>query len=85
MDMENILKKLHFFHEENSFSSEELTEATDEFHKQQRLLMEQLGDADLDMYRKTANMAIDRGISDKENFINGMKFGAILVIKLLSV
>ena len=85
MGMENILEKLYLFYEENNVPSQKLIEVTDKFQKQQRILAGQLRDEDMDEYKENTKAVFDlMSVLERENFTNGMKFGAILAIKLLS-
>ena len=82
--MEDIMLKLFLFYEQMTSQSEELEEISNEFSKEQRIFMGQLKDKDAEDYKKLANIHINMSsIAERENFANGMKFGAKLIFELL--
>ena len=82
--MKNMLEKLWWYYEEENAPSQQISDLTDKFHEEQKILMGQLGVDDLEIYKKVANIKINMtSIIEKESFTNGMKFGAKLMLELL--
>ena len=81
--MNEILEKLYWACESGRPQNELLTLATARFCEYKELLMKRLEGENLEMFCKFADEATEiAGIAERDNFVDGVKLGAKLILEL---
>jgi len=83
--MENILKALYWFYQENNrIVSSDLRNAEHALGKYETFFLKRLKGKNLKMFKKMVDASLDMSFhSNEDGFIGGAKFGAKLVLELL--